>query len=135
MSTQRPRCSLQHTQQSWFSSHPARKAGPSGPVTALRIYLPIFTSSTHVPCRFFWKKTRVYGQGRMQPCSISSLSSEKWRIRASGCSRTALCLSVHPSRAIPGICMIYETFPFPVCSGVRIHSGSSLHLQSKVNNF
>lgn len=89
------------------------------------------------PCalQVFWKKTQVYGQGRMQPCSISSLSSEKWRIRASGCSRTALCLSVHPSRAIPGICMISETFPFPVCSGVRIHSGSSLHLQSKVNNF
>lgn len=84
---------------------------------------------------FFWKKIWVYGQGRMQSCSISFLSSEKWRIRASGCTGTAMCLSVYPSGAIPGICTISETFLFPVCGVVRIHSAFILNLQYKVNNF
>lgn len=128
MSTQMSRCSLQQIPQSWFSSHPARKAALSGSATAL-LHL-----SAHIylikPCAWvvflFWKKIWAYGQGRMQSCSISSLSCEKWKIRDSGCTGTAMCLSVYPSGAIPGICTISETFLFPVCGGVGTHSASSL---------
>lgn len=141
MSLQRPKCSLKQTQQSWFSNHPARKAAPPGPATALPHLSAHIYLSTLVPwvvsCFWFWfflvENMGIWTRQDAVMFHQFPLIWE-WRIRAWRCTGTAMHLSVYPSRAVPRICTISETFLFPVC-GVRIHSASSLHLQLKVNNF
>lgn len=107
------------------------------------IYLPIFlspTSSSHVPWGFFGRKYGYVDKEGSRHAPTGPLPSEKWMIRASGCTGAVTCLTAHtlppatPS-AIAGLCTLSATFLFAVHGRVRIHYASSLCSQTKINYF
>lgn len=129
MSTQRPRCALQCRTILVFQS-PTKESSTFWachcPSASICPYLP----QQHMCPESLFFLGRKYGYIDMVGCShVPSVPSHlrNGRSELQGAPEQQ-CVSVYPSRDIPGICTISETFLFPVCGGVRIHSASSLDL-------